>query len=137
MTEADLLEQIHSSGGMVWSLLQYWTSVSFGILIAAHLAAKRLSWVVLSAFAVIYTLFTLNIVQLMRLQMDNLPSIANDLHLLAKEGVVLSGVANNFLENSPVVNQTKFDQVLRWLMVAGMFAVTIAYTAYCKIKSDD
>jgi len=36
MTEADLLSQLSSFGNFLWSLMQYWTSISVGILIASH-----------------------------------------------------------------------------------------------------
>jgi hypothetical protein len=43
MTEAEILAGLAAHGDRVWSVMQYWTSVSFGLLIAAHFAAERIN----------------------------------------------------------------------------------------------
>ena len=41
MSEADLLAQLTSFGNLLWGLMQYWTSVSIGILIGSHFCGKE------------------------------------------------------------------------------------------------
>jgi hypothetical protein len=38
MVEAELMSHVYSSNEAIWSLMQYWTSVSMGVLIGSHLS---------------------------------------------------------------------------------------------------
>jgi hypothetical protein len=136
MTEADLLAQLTSVGGFLWTLLQYWTSVSIGILIGSHFVAKRLSVVFLALFLFVYILFTLQALELMRMQVFQIRSIAMDLNDLADNEVVLSHTARTFLERSPVVNENITGPIIRGLMFGIMFLVTLFYPIYCKRNSE-
>jgi hypothetical protein len=136
MTEADLLAQLNSVGGFLWTLLQYWTSVSIGILIGSHFVAKRLSVVFLALFLFVYILFTLQALELMRMQVFQIRSIAMDLNDLADNEVVLSHTARTFLERSPVVNENITGPIIRGLMFGIMFLVTLFYPIYCKRNSE-
>jgi hypothetical protein len=136
MTEADLLAQLNSVGGFLWTLLQYWTSVSIGILIGSHFVAKRLSVVFLALFLFVYILFTLQALELMRMQVFQIRSIAMDLNDLADNEVVLSHTARTFLERSPVVNENITGPIIRGLMFGIMFLVTLFYPIYCKRISE-
>jgi hypothetical protein len=136
MTEADLLAQLNSFGGFLWTLLQYWTSVSIGILIGSHFVAKRLSVVFLALFLFVYILFTLQALELMRMQVFQIRSIAMDLNDLADNEVVLSHTARTFLERSPVVNENITGPIIRGLMFGIMFLVTLFYPIYCKRNSE-
>jgi hypothetical protein len=136
MTEADLLAQLNSVGGFLWTLLQYWTSVSIGILIGSHFVAKRLSVVFLALFLCVYILFTLQALELMRMQVFEIRGIAMDLNDLADNEVVLSHTARTFLERSPVVNENITGPIIRGLMFGIMFLVTLFYPIYCKRNSE-
>jgi hypothetical protein len=136
MTEADLLAQLNSVGGFLWTLLQYWTSVSIGILIGSHFVAKRLSVVFLALFLFVYILFTLQALELMRMQVFQIRSIAMDLNDLADNEVVLSHTARTFLERSPVVTENITGPIFRGLMFGIMFLVTLFYPIYCKRNSE-
>jgi hypothetical protein len=137
MTEADLLEQLNSTGEFLWSLVQYWTSVSFGILIGANLAAKRISAYFLGAFILVYVVFTAQITVLMTLQVETIRGITIDLRVIEDSAVGLSSTAMAVLEHSPVANDTAITQFLRLAMFVGMFLITISYPIYCKLKPND
>ncbi|NCF17231.1 MAG: hypothetical protein GWP63_03255 [Haliea sp.] len=137
MTEADLLEHLLSNGDLLWSQMQYWTSVSFGVLIAAHLAAKRLSWIILIGFVVLYTIFSSYIGQLVKLNLETIKGIGADLNLLAESGVALSNTSLSFLEHFPLLNETVVGQLVRSILGYGLLIITIGYTLYCKFKSEE
>jgi hypothetical protein len=103
MTEADLLEQLNSTGAFLWSLMQYWTSISFGILIGAYLAAKRINAYFLGAFILVYAVFTGQITWLMRLQIETIRGIIIDLRVIEDSAAGLSNTAMAVLEQSPAV----------------------------------
>jgi hypothetical protein len=113
------------------------TSVSFGVLIAAHLAAKRLSWIILIGFIALYTIFTHNVGQITTLHLKTIEAIAADLRLLAESGVALSNTSLSFLENSPLLRETVVDTTARSILGYGLFIITIGYTLYCKFKSEE
>jgi hypothetical protein len=137
VTEADLLEQLNSTGEFLWSLVQYWTSVSFGILIGAYLAAKRINAYFLGAFILVYVVFTAQITGLMTLQIETIKGIIIDLRAIEDSAVGLSNTAMAVLEYSPMANDTTLAQFFRLGMFVGMFLITVSYPIYCKLKSDD
>ena len=135
MTEADLLSQLTTVGSFIWSLMQYWTSVSIGFLIGSHFVANRLNAIVLTLFILIYILFTVQITILMRLQIQEIVAIGMDLNNMADSGIVLSNTARVLLEQSPVMNQTLAGQIARLFMFGSMFLLTIFYPLYCRRTS--
>jgi hypothetical protein len=136
MTEADLLSQLSSFGDFLWSLMQYWTSISVGILIASHFVASRLNGFILAIFIIIYTVFTVQIVTLMQLELQAIKGIFMDLEIMAGKGVALSNTARQLLEHSPVANDTLINQLIRLVMTGGMFLITISYPIYCKRRAE-
>lgn len=136
MTEADLLSQLSSFGDFLWSLMQYWTSISVGILIASHFVASRLNGFILAIFIIIYTVFTVQIVTLMQLELQAIKGIFMDLEIMAGKGVALSNTARQILEHSPVANDTLINQLSRLVMTGGMFLITISYPIYCKRRAE-
>ena len=136
MTEADLLTQLSSFGNFLWSLMQYWTSISVGILIASHFVASRLNGFILAIFIIIYTVFTVQIVTLMQLELQAIKGIFMDLEIMAGKGVALSNTARQILEHSPVANDTLINQLSRLVMTGGMFLITISYPIYCKRRAE-
>jgi hypothetical protein len=136
MTEADLLSQLSSFGDFLWSLMQYWTSISVGILIASHFVASRLNGFILAIFIIIYTVFTVQIVTLMQLELQAIKGIFMDLEIMAGKGVALSNTARQILEHSPVANDTLINQLFRLVMTGGMFLITISYPIYCKRRAE-
>ena len=137
MSEAEMLSQINSVGELLWSLMQYWTSVSIAVLIGSHFVASRLNAIVIALFLLIYVLFTLQIGLLLRLQMYALQGLAMDLRLLADSGVSLSNTATNWLKYAPVANDSLLGQLSRQVMASAMFVATIFYPIYCKRKASD
>ena len=58
MTIAELLAEISTSQERIWAILQYWSSVSFGLIIAMHMIQTQLKWVLVSALLLIYSAFS-------------------------------------------------------------------------------
>lgn len=132
MSEAEILAQINSVGEFLWSLMQYWTSVSIGVLIGSHFVASRLNGVIIALFLLIYVLFTIQIVLLLRVQMHSLQGLALDLRQLADSGNTLSNAAITWLKYAPVANDSLLAKLGRQVMAIAMFLATIFYPIYCK-----
>jgi hypothetical protein len=135
MTEVELLAQQASAGSLLWSLLQYWTGVSMGVLIAAHLAASRLSWVIIAILLVVYITFTFSIVGLVRLNIEMIRGTILDIQSLSDQGIALGRPAQALLEYAPVTNQTWLGRTASLVMFLGMFLITCVYPISVKLKA--
>jgi len=60
MTEADILAQITAYGDQISASMQYWTSVSFGVLVAAHLTRGQVSGFIVAVALIFYIGFSSN-----------------------------------------------------------------------------
>ena len=65
MTEYEILYLLSETYDRVWELIQYWTSVSFGYLILAHVAAPRLNLVIVAVLSILYVAFSVQMMGLL------------------------------------------------------------------------
>ena len=54
----EMLAEAGAAQDRMWMIMQYWTSVSFGLLIAAYLAAARIASVALYSLVAVYCSFS-------------------------------------------------------------------------------
>lgn len=134
MTEAQILVDMGVHGDRVWSIMQFWTSVSFGILIAAHFAAERLNLFVLVVILLLYTSFSLSLARMLQFDQGIIFAGIQQLQLLAQSGS-LSLVGQKVLATSPLVSDTSFFVLLRMFMTLGLFITTIVYSIYSFLQA--
>jgi hypothetical protein len=132
MSEAELVSNVFSSNELIWSLMQYWASVSMGVLIGSHFVASRLNRIVLASFLVIYISFSVQIWNVIYVQMEVLKGIAMDLRQLADDGISLSNAARRWMETGPTVNNSAWGKLNGGAVFLTMFAATTVYPIYCK-----
>ena len=135
MTEAEILAELTSHGDRIWSIMQYWTSISFAVLVAAHLTAARISWIVIAIFLVIYVLVTFQFAVMLRFDMDMIRAGLSELMVRSENGQ-LTLLSQGAIEQGPLANDTPTLKVLRNAVGLGMFTVTIFYPIYCKLKAE-
>ena len=58
MRDLIVLELYRIAIGQMWSLIQWWASVSFGLVALGHFAGKKLNFVFVVLLVVLYTSFT-------------------------------------------------------------------------------
>jgi hypothetical protein len=134
MTEAEILADIASHGDRVWAILQYWTSVSFGLLVASHFAAEQVNKYALIALLLIYSFFTFTLYQMLHFDQGMILSALAQFETMVDAGASLSLVAQNIIVTSPMASVTPFDRAIRVLMGAGLYFVSIIYPIYCHWK---
>lgn len=137
MSAAEIMSHVYSSNEAIWSLMQYWTSVSMGVLIGSYFVASKLNRFVIASFLVIYILFSLQIFTIIRVQMLILQGIALDLQQLADGGITLRNAIRSWLENGPTVNSSPWLKLNGLVMYLTMFVATISYPIYCKRNAGD
>ena len=135
MTEAEILAQLAVHGDRLWSILQYWTSVSFGMLIAGHFAADRMHWLALVLFCTLYILFSRNCLSMIVFDASVIRAGLDQLQSMADAGEPLGHIAQNFIDNAPLNNSSQGKYWATRAMAGGMFLSTLAYPAYCHFKS--
>jgi hypothetical protein len=137
MSEAEILEQLAAHGDRMWSIFQYWTSVSFAILIAGHFAAERLHWMVLVFFGLLYASFTFNFVNMVQFDSSVIRAGIDQLELLVEEGQQLTLIGQTFITEGPLSRQNR--SLVRALVIqlafSGLSIATLVYPAYCHLKS--
>lgn len=134
MNENEILEHMALHGDRVWSNLQFWTSVSFGLLIAAHIAAANVSKSVLAAILVLYMFFTATFMGMVLYDIEVIRAGGMQLKMLADAGAQLSLISQATLDHGPVLNDSWYKSIVRQGMAVGLFLVTLLYPIHCYRK---
>ena len=126
MSEAELLLLASESLDRMWSLIQWWASISFGILALTHIASDKLGTFLAILIPALYTGFSLGVLGVVQRNFGIVESVYQDLRLLQSEGVDLSGTAQYVMqggENS-IARALPLILALTYFGVVGYFAYT-------------
>ncbi len=134
MNEIEILQLMAMHDDKAWSVLQFWTSVSFGLLIAAHFAAANVSRSVLVVVLVLYILFTAQSWGMILFDVQAIKAGGRQLEMLTDEGAKLSLISRATLDYGPALNDTWYTRIPRQGMVLGLFLVTLFYPIHCYRK---
>ena len=58
VSEAEILEQLFSTFDRYWFIVQWWASVSFGLIMIAYFAAEKISALLLGTILGLYLIYT-------------------------------------------------------------------------------
>ena len=114
MTEAELLMIASEALDRMWSLMQWWASISFGLLLVAHIASSRIGTYLAVLVPVLYTCFSLGVVAIIGRNLGIVEAVYEDLRILQAGDIELSITAKYMVQGAGVV---------------GSFAVPIALVA--------
>ena len=114
MTEAELLMIASESLDRMWSLMQWWASISFGLLVVAHIASHRIGNYLAVLFPVLYTCFSFGVVAIIQRNLGIVESVYEDLRIMQAGNIELSITAKYMAQGAGIV---------------GSFAVPIALVA--------
>ena len=134
MNEIEILQLMAMHDDKAWSVLQFWTSVSFGLLIAAHFAAANVSRFVLVVVLVLYIFFTAQSWGMIRFDVQAIKAGGRQLEILTDEGAKLSLISRATLDYGPALNDPWYTRILRQGMALGLFLVTLFYPIHCYRK---
>ena len=111
MSEAEILEQLFSVFDRYWFVVQWWASVSFGIIMVAYFAAEKLSALLLGIILVLYLIYSGWVYMLLAYNIDIAYGLLADLNILSNAGELQSQGARNALENQFVRYGTSLGNV--------------------------
>ena len=127
MTEADIVFQYSEVVNRLWSLIQWWGGVSFGLIALAHLASEKLNGVLFLLVLSLYTAYSVLILSMLYLNGAMIGDFVGELNQLAATGETLGIYATRLSEGSvlsiPMV-------ILGLVVVGGTYIACIFYPIY-------
>jgi hypothetical protein len=128
MTEAEIAYLISEYLDRVWSMQQWWASVSIGVLVMAHLASDKLNLFLVGISLALYTTYTLYMQQMSRENVETVFALLRDLEVLVDSGEVSSNNAEELLEILTI------NPLLFILTFGGTYVCVTSYVIYSYIK---
>jgi hypothetical protein len=133
MTVAELLAALSTAQERLWLISQYWTSVSFGLIIAAYVVSKKLHIVMTTTVLVIYAAFTFFCLILLRQAVVLCEGIYWEVQLkldqLEANGEPLDNVRRGLVEGFELYNLT-----IGYFVFGGVFFTVIAFVTYSQYR---
>lgn len=140
MTEAEVLETIFDVGGHMGENIQFWISVSFAVLVAAHLTKGQVSMHIIVVALVFYTGFTWIIGNMVLFQVEMIRSGVSTLSEMARLGEPINMMSEGAIKHGPVATASTPEFIARRSVLVGMYLLTCAYPVFCyytaKSKAD-
>ena len=132
MNEYNLIFAWSETTGHLWSMIQFWVSISFGLIVVAHLAAHKLNMVLVSTMILLYSFVSIFIGALIIADGNILQAVYFDAAKLidANEtsSATISALAN-------YQKKEQFGGVFIAIALPVTFFSTIAYFIYSYKKS--
>jgi len=128
VTEGELAAQYIVILDRISQTSEYWTSVSFSILVLAYLAASKLNKMLVIAVVAMYSVFTLWTFQAMMRNGSWLRDIGLDLKQLNDSGVTLGNRSSALMET--ILSPSIAYQLLPTLVYIGTYFASIGYLIY-------
>ena len=123
MTEAELLMFASEAIDRLWSLLQWWASISFGLLLVAHIASSRIGAYLAVLVPLLYTCFSFGVVTMIRRNLGIVESVYKDLRVLQAADIELSITAEYMVQGSGIAGSLLIPLALlaTYIGVVGYF----------------
>jgi hypothetical protein len=130
VNEADILEQLFNLYDRYWVIVQWWASVSFGIVMIAHFASEKIGAFLLLAILVLYTMYSLWLYFLLDYNLAISFGLIDDLSSLAEVGELTEG-GRETLENP----SGKYGVWLGFLSLPVTFTACAGYLVYSYVRA--
>ena len=98
MSEAEIAYQLSEIFNRVWSMQQWWASISLGLIVLAHVASEKLNILLVAIVAVLYSAFTFYVFQLLGRNWESIKGYVVDLQRLADSGHQLADGTLAFMQ---------------------------------------
>lgn len=128
MTEYEILYLMSEVFDRIWALIQFWSSVSFGYLVLAHVAARRLNVMIVLVLSLLYIAFSAQMLELLITHSRYVSGYQQELQELSETVGLDSQAAVHANEYSPQY----------WgatVSLFGTFLAALMYLPYCYYTS--
>lgn len=126
MSEAEILEHLFSIYDRYWVIVQWWASVSFGLIMIAYFAADKLKALLLVTVLGLYLMYSSWVYMLLVYNVQIAYGLFEDLAALEAAGALVSEGARIALENRYVDYGTRLGMVA----LPATFLACISYLVY-------
>ena len=131
MSELDILEHLFSVYDRYWVIVQWWASVSFGLIMIAYFAADKLRALLLVVILVLYLIYSGWVFMLLVYNVEVAYGLFEDLAALNASGLLESKGAKVALENPYVGYGTNLGMVA----LPATFFSCVCYLVYDYIQA--
>ena len=129
MSEAEIAYQLSEIYNRVWSIQQWWASISIGLLILAHLASEKLNLFLVLFIMALYSSFSLYVFNILGRNWNTITHYIQDLQSLVDAGQKLSSGTLTFLEP-----QSEIITTVIIIVLIATFMGCNAYLVYSYFK---
>lgn len=129
--ELQIIEHYTELRGLFWEIMLYWTSVSFGLMAASHVAAPKLHTLVIFLITLLYAAFT---VWMAMASFSNNEMVRGLLADLGELEPLQTNSAQSVLEIHDFIMHSAFSTGSLALVVLGTFLGTISFLWYSHVK---
>jgi len=133
MTEAELAYQLSEIIDRTWSMQQWWASISFGVLIIAHVASDRLNLLLVAIILGLYAAFTFYMGNILQIQLGEMAAIFLDIEALIESGATSSALSNHYAKQFVGDSISSYWSFV--LSFGGTFACVNVYLIYSYVKA--
>ena len=130
MSEFEILDLMTKTEDQRFNLIQWWTSVTFGVIVLSHFAGRKLNLFLVVLVVLLYVGFTLFVGDLFFGNVSQAALHRQDLAAMQSLGAPLSEVSRQIIGEDP--------QVLRgigfYFAVIGAFVGSISYLVYAFVR---
>lgn len=129
MSEAEIVYQLSENFNRIWSMLQWWASISLGLIVLAHVASERLNGFLVIVVVTLYSAFSFYVFQLMNRNYESVQGYVSDLQNIVKSGNDLASGTLAYMQP-----QSSIVVALVIFTLWGTFAGSNAYLIYSYFK---
>lgn len=125
MSEAEILEQLFSLYDRYWVIVQWWASVLFALIAAAHLPSEKINPFPLVSILVLYTAYSLWLCSFLDYKLAIMFGLFGELNSLLHSGEITKG-GREVLEQPSV----RYGLILGWTSLPVTFCACAGYLLY-------
>lgn len=131
MTEYEIAALISEHVDRIWDVMQYWSSISFGLIALCHVAEKKITLPVCIILSILYITFSMFSYNIQALNDTIINSYMNDLSvLLAQEKLMTTG-AQAIITTDP----TELQMLTIRFVSIGTFISSLFFLWYSYFKN--
>lgn len=128
MTEYEILYLMSEAFDRIWALIQFWSSVSFGYLVLAHVAAPRLNVMIVLVLSLLYIAFSAQMLELLITHTGYVGGYLQEIKELSETVGLESQAAVH-------ANEYKPQFLGATISLFGTFTAALLYLPYCYYRS--
>jgi hypothetical protein len=128
-----LVEFTHELGEAIQVRIEFWSAISYGLIVLAYLAPERLKISVCSFLLALYILFSLNMLQVIGHDMDTVAASHRDaLRIYEQYSLNMESVLTKATASTD--EEMIYARAITMLYVPGLFIATIAFVGFTAIR---